>query len=120
MNSARRFNARDLESADGVAVGHDDERDDRDLDAVWAGGSVASEARDAARHAPGCTAESSPGSARIICPSRRVQRCALIAGGHVVLFWCKHTGGEAVRAIARLVDDGEGHVARLRIWFLDR
>ena len=38
-------------------------------------------------------------------------------GGHVVLIWCKHTTGEAVRAIARLVDDGEGHVARLRIWF---
>jgi RNA polymerase sigma-70 factor (ECF subfamily) len=38
-------------------------------------------------------------------------------GGHVVLFWCKHTTGEAVRALARIVDDGEGHIARLRIWF---
>jgi RNA polymerase sigma-70 factor (ECF subfamily) len=38
-------------------------------------------------------------------------------GGHVVLFWCRHTTGEAVRALAKVSDDGAGHIARLRIWF---
>ncbi len=38
-------------------------------------------------------------------------------GAHIALVWCKHTVGEAVRAIIRVFDDGEGHVGRLRIWF---
>lgn len=33
------------------------------------------------------------------------------------LVWCRHVGGEAVRALVTLVDDGAEHVARLRIWF---
>jgi len=38
-------------------------------------------------------------------------------GGYVVLFWCKHTDGEAVRAVQRIENDGEGHIQRLRVWF---
>jgi RNA polymerase sigma-70 factor (ECF subfamily) len=38
-------------------------------------------------------------------------------GGHVVLLWCQHTSGDAVRAIIRIQDDGEGHIAKLRVYF---
>lgn len=38
-------------------------------------------------------------------------------GENVVLFWCQHDSGEAVRSVLRLEDDGGGHLTRLRFYF---